>query len=309
MAVGHINAYNEIDLIEKIGEGTYGEVFRAEWKGKQVAAKQLKKHIFEIHVRSKIGERFKSECQLLEQTKHPNIVTFYTVIALQYQPPVIVTELLECDLQKFLCQSTTEPRVDLPHTVQIMLDVAEGLNYLHQHDIVHRDLASKNILLTQERRAKIADLGVAKAFESYSMMATAEPGTPLYAAPETYSVNPFKKKTVYTVKVDVFSFGAVLLEVIIGPYIQKLNGDLPQPFTAGIKGLHKFVLFSSVCVCVGVCLFFVCMCMCTYVCISACMSYIYTPLPNLPVSSSSKNRNCLNIRISLDILDNRHPRK
>ena len=260
MAVGHINAYNEIDLIEKIGEGTYGEVFRAEWKGKQVAAKQLKKHIFEIHFRSKIGERFKSECQLLEQTKHPNIVTFYTVIALQDQPPVIVTELLECDLQKFLCQSTKEPRVDLPHTVQIMLDVAEGLNYLHQHDIVHRDLASKNILLTQERRAKIADLGVAKAFESYSMMATAEPGTPLYAAPETYSVNPFKKKTVYTVKVDVFSFGAVLLEVIIGPYIQKLNGDLPQPFTAGIKGLHKFVLFSSVCVLAFVCFLFVCAC-------------------------------------------------
>ena len=119
-----------------------------------------------------------------------------------------------------------------------MSDVAEGIAYIHGHDppIVHRDLACKNILLTKEKQAKIADLGLAKAFSrNEKMYASPVPGTPVYAAPETFpaaqdnAVAP--NKVEYDVSIDVFSFGVILMEVINGspPVV-----DPQDPFTKSL---------------------------------------------------------------------------
>ena len=100
--------------------------------------------------------------------------------------------------------------------------------------IVHRDLATKNILLTVNGNAKIADFGVSKAFSAgRDMNASIVPGTPLYAAPETYpTMNQFQMtgEAMYGPKVDVFSFGAVLLCMIVGhePRVKP-----PCPITKG----------------------------------------------------------------------------
>jgi serine/threonine protein kinase len=86
--------------------------------------------------------------------------------------------------------------------------------------VVHRDLATKNILLTTEDHPKIADLGVAKVFAAgKDAFATVVPGTPLYAAPETYPIKKglaFCTEVMYGVKVDIFSFGVLLLVIIVG---------------------------------------------------------------------------------------------
>ncbi|PFX20191.1 LRR receptor-like serine/threonine-protein kinase FEI 1 [Stylophora pistillata] len=112
-----------------------------------------------------------------------------------------------------------------------MLDVAEGLTYLHQQDppIIHRDLASKNVLLTKKRQAKIADVGVAKMLsEGEQMYCSPVPGTPVYAAPETFVPGYDPRfamlggcRVEYDTKIDIFSFGITLMEVI--------NGKLPSP--------------------------------------------------------------------------------
>ena len=159
---------------------------------------------------------------ILRSIDHDNIVKYYTaIVPPSTESPIIVTELLECDLAKHIRYSTTKPKVPFSDVIKIMLDVAKGLHYIHtlKEPIVHRDLASKNVLLTKTLHAKIADLGQAKAFPRGAMYATAMPGTPVYAAPETYSTRlrgSLWRRVRYTEKIDIFSFGAMLLEIIIG---------------------------------------------------------------------------------------------
>lgn len=238
--MGNASSTEEIKLGDKIGEGSYGEVFKAVWSGKQVAAKRFRSIFFDGDPdgRAAFLETFKKEWEILRSLQHDNIVRYYTVI-LPPSPetPIIVTELLECDLAKYIRQSETKPKVPFSDVVKIMLDVAEALHYLHslKDPIVHRDLASKNVLLTKSLHAKIADLGLAKAFPRGAMYATVMPGTPVYAAPETYPKKlggqSWADKARYTEKVDIFSFGAMLLEIIIGHLPER---DLPDPVLEGI---------------------------------------------------------------------------
>lgn len=243
--MGNTSSVDEIKLGDKIGDGAYGEVFKAVWCGKPVAAKRIRMVFFESDydgsLRAAFLEKFKSEWEILRSLKHHSIVQYYTVI-LPPSPetPIIVTELLERDLEKHLRliresegkPPGNKPKLPFSDVVKIMLDVAEGLQYLHslEPQIVHRDLASKNVLLTKSLHAKIADLGLAKVFPHGAMFATAIPGTPLYAAPETYpkksGKNLWEIKAKYTEKIDIFSFGALMLETIIGHLPEQI---LPDP--------------------------------------------------------------------------------
>lgn len=235
--MGNASSVEEIKLGDKIGEGSFGEVFKAVWCGKHVAAKRIHAVFFEGDrdgsMRERFMQRHKSEWELLSSLNHPNIVQYYTMILPPIpKSPIIVTELLECDLQKHIQQSESKPKVHFSDVVKIMLDVAEGLQYLHslKEPIVHRDLASKNILLTKKLHAKIADLGLAKIFPNGAMFATVVPGTPVYAAPETYPSitgrGRQRGEAIYREKVDIFSFGAVMLETIIGHLPERA---LPDP--------------------------------------------------------------------------------
>ena len=97
----------------------------------------------------------------------------------------------------------------------ILLDVANGLNYLHQKQppIIHRDLSANNVLLTTEHKAKISDLGVSKLADANAMKQklTTTPGTICMMPPEALQHNP-----VYDHKLDVFSFGCLILHVLTG---------------------------------------------------------------------------------------------
>ena len=246
--MGNASSNNEIKLGEKIGEGSYGEVYKAVWRGRQVAAKRIFDVFFEGDddggVRAAFLEKFKSEWEILSSLQHESIVKYYTVILPPApETPIIVTELLECDLSTFLRRSKRKPKISFADTIKIMLDVAEGLNYLHLQKpaIVHRDIASKNILLTKTMHGKIADLGLAKAFPHGAMFATAVPGTLVYAAPETYPRRSgrarFAEQAVYTEKIDIFSFGAMMLETIIGHLPHRL---LPDPILEGKLPISYF---------------------------------------------------------------------
>lgn len=248
--MGNTSSVDEIKLGDKIGDGSYAEVYKAVWCGKQVAAKKIRPVFFEGDydgsIRTAFLEKFKSEWEILQSVKHENIVQYYTVIIPPSpETPIIVTELLECDLAKYIRESESTPKVSFSEVVKIMLDVAEALHYLHtlKPPILHRDLASKNVLLTKSIHAKIADLGLAKAFPHGAMYATAMPGTPVYAAPETYPKKfggrPWGDKARYTEKIDIFSFGALMLETIIGHLPERV---LPDPVLEGIASNLFFKL-------------------------------------------------------------------
>lgn len=222
-----------VRLRTEIGSGSFGKVYKAEWKGQPVAAKVLHDFLFESQDALGHVEKFQDECKILQRLQHRNVVQLLEFVISHSKPPMLITELLECDLGAYIGRLHPN-KIPLPETVSIALDVAEGLAYLHQCNppIVHRDLASKNVLLTKGKQAKIADLGLAKYFSRQQrMLASPIPGTPAYAAPETYAAKPGTAKVEYGVKIDIFSFGVMLMEVV--------NGSRPKmeplwPFDSGL---------------------------------------------------------------------------
>ena len=231
------SSVDEIKLGNKIGGGSFGEVFKAVWRGKQVAAKRIYPIFFEGDhdgsIRAAFLEKFKSEWEILRSLQHDNIVQYYTVILPPApETPIIVTELMERDLAKYIRESKNIPRVSFSEVVKLMLDVAKALHYLHylEPPIAHRNLASRNVLLTKSMDAKIGDLGVVKAFPYGEMYATPVPGTSPYAAPETYYEKFGGKTRRNGEKIDIFSFGVLTLETIVG---HLPNRVLPDPVLEG----------------------------------------------------------------------------
>ena len=217
--MANTSSKDELTLGDEIGSGTYANVYRAVWGNRRVAAKKFHPHISNKPELKKYIE----EWRVLRELEHPNIVKYLDVILPKNWPKsrdesiIIIIELLDQDLQTFIKKSKEKPKVSFRDTVSIMLDVAQGLNYLHEKSIVHRDLACKNILLTSRKQAKIADFGFAKYFPGGHTAATANPGTPANRAPETFGRFFFSRGPInYGTKADIFSFGVVMLEVIVG---------------------------------------------------------------------------------------------
>ena len=230
----------DLVLEREIGRGSYGKVYKALWKGKEVAAKRFHAVLANDSCGQMIDhlrEEFQREWDALKSLNHPNVVKFHEVVFPKGRLPVIITELLHCDLERFIRESKSSPKVPLINLICIALDVIQGLQFMHglENPIVHRDLATKNILLTDTGTAKIADMGVAKVFvQGYEMYATPVRGTPVYAAPETYpAMENFEivNNAKYGPQVDIFSFGVMLLAMAVGhePKVWPIS-----PITKGI---------------------------------------------------------------------------
>ncbi|KAL9954954.1 hypothetical protein ACROYT_G042545 [Oculina patagonica] len=215
-----------IEIKGELGDGSYGKVYKAKWNGQFVAVKVLRD---EMYYHPEALKDFKRECEFLRVLKHPNIVEMYKVLFPENKSPILITELMFCDLHSYYKISKSSPKVPLDEVIQIMMDVSEGLKFLHDREdpIVHRDIKSTNILLDTKMRAKIADLGQAKELPGLGIgararvFATPVPGTTVYMAPETFpsSNRQFQadnNRVDYGAEIDVFSFGVVLLEVIVG---------------------------------------------------------------------------------------------
>ena len=135
-----------IKLKTEIGCGSYGRVYEGTLDNEPVAVKELHTSL----LCDSIIDKFREECELLQRLNHKNVVKVIQFNISHSSPPVLITELLDCDLEKYITNLQPE-KIPFPEVVSIMLDVAQGLHYLHYEcnpAIVHRDLASKNVLLT-----------------------------------------------------------------------------------------------------------------------------------------------------------------
>ena len=203
-----------------LGTGSYGVVYRAVYHGTQVAAKKLHGIFFEGVSPAEfkgILLSWQQELKLMNSLRHPNIVQFYGVYNSRdpSSPRLsgdsyIVSELMVKSLQ---ARNSEQPRLNFRQIVDIAMDIASGLCYLHNrdHPIMHRDLASKNILLSVSGQAKIADLGVAKITLSAQASHTRHPGTDLYMPVEAVIGNDD-----YNHSIDVYGLGVIILELSIG---------------------------------------------------------------------------------------------
>ena len=145
------------------------------------------------------------------------------------QLPILVMEYLPHTLYQLL-----EKR-QVKHHYSILLDIANGLDYLHQRHppIIHRDLTARNVLLTVHYTAKISDLGMSKPLEKQRL--TTNPGNFIIMPPEAHEHNP-----VYDHTIDIFSFGCLILHI--------LTGQIPKPtkeFVPNPKDPESFVKVSE----------------------------------------------------------------
>ena len=201
---------------ECLGSGSYGKVCRAKLNELPCAAKILHIILFQFDdPRSQtIRLRFEQECNILRNTRHPNVVQY---LGVAHDPhsglPILLMELLDGNLTNFL-EDHDEP---LPYHLQVNLwhDIALALTYLHSKHIIHRDLSGNNVLLIAGNRAKVTDFGMSKlsVIDASMSRLTQCPGTPLYMSPEALRTPP-----IYTDKLDVFSAGVVAVQIITQKY-------------------------------------------------------------------------------------------
>ncbi len=203
-------------VLEKIGAGGMGEVFRArdERLGRDVALKLIRPASGDNPDRLR---RFEQEARAAAALNHPNILAIYDV-GFEGTTPYIVAELLE---GKTLRQRLTEGPIPVREAAGYALQIAQGLIAAHDRHIVHRDLKPENLFLTTDGRLKILDFGVAKlqvspddkrAIESLTTVTKhgALIGTVAYMSPEQLRGKAVDHRS------DIFSFGAILYEMMSG---------------------------------------------------------------------------------------------
>lgn len=216
-----LHIYNvKVDETKVLGKGSYGVVYEAYYHGAKVAVKKLHSIFFEdVSAAENIGilTSWRNELQLMSKILHPNIVQFYGVYNSENQKNVklsgntfIVSELMHKSLR---ARNLETPKLKYNEIVNILNDIAAGLCYLHERPspIMHRDLASKNILLTTSGRAKIADLGVAKIISQKQESLTRHPGTDAYMPVEAIAF-----ENGYDCSIDIYALGVIGLELGIG---------------------------------------------------------------------------------------------
>ncbi|URE14245.1 STYKc [Musa troglodytarum] len=206
-------ATHNFDPKQKLGEGGFGSVFKGRLEdGREVAVKRL-------GWGSRQGAReFMNEALLLSRVQHKNLVNLHgycahaneKLLVYEYVPNESLDKLL------FLQEEGNWKRMQLDwrRRFQVIAGVARGLLYLHEDahtTIIHRDIKASNILLDGGWVPKIADFGLARLFpEDQSNVKTRVVGTNGYMAPE------YVMRGSLSTKVDVFSFGVVVLELISG---------------------------------------------------------------------------------------------
>ena len=206
-----------IQPLEEIGRGSYGSVIKAKLDNLPCAAKLLHRTFFTSHDPHMVDfiRRFKQECRILRQLRHPCIVQFLGVLEdprpRSNRRPILLMELMEQSLTHFL----ESRQRDLPYHVQVSIvyDITLALDYLHSNGILHRDLSSNNILLSAGSRAKLTDFGMSKMVDLNPRMSrnkqTKCPGTVAYMPPEALTIKPR-----YSDKIDVFSTGVLIIQII-----------------------------------------------------------------------------------------------
>ncbi|KAK2373193.1 Serine/threonine-protein kinase sty17 [Trifolium repens] len=205
---------SQLKYENKVGSGSFGDLFRGSYCSQDVAIKVLKPE----RISTDMLKEFAQEVYIMRKIRHKNVVQF---IGACTRPPnlCIVTEFMSRgSLYDFLHRQ--KGVFKLPSLLKVAIDVSKGMNYLHQNNIIHRDLKTANLLMDENELVKVADFGVARV-QTQSGVMTAETGTYRWMAPEVIEHKPYDQKA------DVFSFGIALWEL--------LTGELPYAYLTPLQ--------------------------------------------------------------------------
>ncbi|CAN8257763.1 unnamed protein product [Cochlearia groenlandica] len=204
----------QLKIEKKVASGSYGDLHKGFYCSQEVAIKFLKPE----RVNTEMLREFSQEVYIMRKVRHKNVVQFMG--ACTRSPTLcIVTEFMaRGSIYDFLHKQKCAFK--LQTLLKVALDVAKGMCYLHQNNIIHRDLKTANLLMDEYGLVKVADFGVARVQLESGVM-TAETGTYRWMAPEVIAHKP------YSHKADVFSYAIVLWEL--------LTGDIPYAFLTPLQ--------------------------------------------------------------------------
>lgn len=224
-------------ILERLGEGGMGVVYKAEdTKLKRTVAL---KFISPLALENKEKKtRFVREAQAAASLDHPNICTIYEIDEAEGQTFIAMAYIKGQNLK----QKIESAPLKLEEAIDIAAQVVEGLDEAHEKGIVHRDIKSSNIMITEKNQAKIMDFGLAKLTQRTRLTATASiMGTVAYMSPEQASGNLVDHRT------DIWSFGVVLYEMLTGqmPFqaahdqvvLYSILNKYPKPITSLRTGI------------------------------------------------------------------------
>lgn len=193
---------------KRIGKGAFSSVYRGyhQETNKIVAIKKI-----ELDTVKKIKQRIKKEIQICKMLKHPNVIETYDVINDKIGGNIYI--VMEYCGEGHLGNLLKNKPIIEEEAKKYMKQIAEGLKYLMDNSILHRDLKPQNIMINDENNLKIADFGFARHFQTDTVAETLC-GTPLYMAPE------IMKHRKYNYKSDLWSVGVILYQMVFGrrPY-------------------------------------------------------------------------------------------
>lgn len=196
----------EFERLQKINEGTYGVVYKAKEKktGNIVALKKVK---MDVDNRDGFPMSALREINILLSLNHPSVVDVKEVVMDECGNVFLVMEFMEHDL-KGLMQTMKQP-FSIGEVKFLMLQLLQGVKYLHDNWVLHRDLKTSNLLLNKEGELKICDLGLSRQYGS-----PLKPYTPLvvtlwYRAPEL-----LLNTKQYSTAIDMWSVGCILAELV-----------------------------------------------------------------------------------------------
>uniref|UniRef100_A0A1A9VJA0 Protein kinase domain-containing protein n=1 Tax=Glossina austeni TaxID=7395 RepID=A0A1A9VJA0_GLOAU len=212
----------DFQKIEKIGEGTYGVVYKGRNKltGQIVAMKKIRLESDDEGIPSTAIR----EISLLKELKHPNIVCLEDVL-MEENRLYLIFEFLSMDLKKYMDSLPSEKSMDSELVRSYLYQIMSAILFCHRRRVLHRDLKPQNLLIDKNGIIKVADFGLGRSFGIPVRIYTHEIVTLWYRAPEVLLGSPR-----YSCPVDIWSIGCIFAEMATRKPLFQGDSEIDQLF-------------------------------------------------------------------------------